>query len=373
MTETSTATTHGVALLASHRFFVRRIPLLPVGGGAAQVELALEGFSPFPLEQLYHGYVAAPAQDEALVFAAYRKQFAAAETAGWGTAAMVVPALVALLENPPAKPLIRVWRETDAVTVAAWDGRSPLPGVVLSRPAGEATETAGLVAEARIRAGLATADVEEFSGTATGAARADGRGYDFTIAGPAGERRATLGKAEAATADVRDKVFLAEQRRVGRRDQWLGRAFLACVVGCGALLVAEAGLLGGGWALRQLQAKNQQQAAGVEKIMMAQSLSERIEELGGRRLMPLEMLAALNRARPASVVFLRAGTTDRLAMEVEAQTGNAADVGVYEAALRAAPAIATVETRDLRSREGTTSFVLAVTFKPGALQAGGQP
>ena len=77
------AATDSVALLPSHRFFARRIPLLSTGGSAAQVELALEGFSPFPLEQLYHGYIATPAQDEALVFAAYRKQFTAAETASW--------------------------------------------------------------------------------------------------------------------------------------------------------------------------------------------------------------------------------------------------------------------------------------------------
>jgi len=352
---------------------VRRISLVPTGDSAAQVELALEGFSPFPLDQLYHGYVVGPAQDKALVFAAYRKQFPAAETAGWGTAPMVVPALVALLESAPAQPALRVWREADAVTVAAWDGRSPLPSVVISRATGEAAALAALVAEVRTRSGLAAAGVEEFSGAATGAARADGKGYDFAIASTPAARRASLGQGEAATADVRDKEFLAEQRRTGRRDQWLGRAFLACVVGCCALLVAEAGLLGGGWALRRLQAKNLQQASVVEKITMAQSLSERIEELGGRRLMPFEMLGVLNQRRPASVAFLRATTTDRLALDIEAQTANAADVGVYESALRAAPEIATVETRDLRSREGVTSFVLAVTFKPGALPAGGKP
>lgn len=375
MTEATSvsAATHGVALLPSHRFFTRRIPLLADGDRAAQVELALEGFSPFPVEQLYHGYVMTPAQDEALVFAAYRKQFTAAETATWDTAAMVVPALVALLETPPAKASIRVWREAEAVTVAAWDGKSPLPAVVLSRSTGDTATVNALVAEVRTRAGLAAAGVEEFSGAAAGAARADGKGYDFTIAGRAAGRGATLGKGEAASADVRDKTFLAEQRRVGQRDQWLWRAFLATVVGCAVLLVAEAGLAGGGWMLRRLQAKNQLQAAGVEKIMTAQSLSERIGELGGRRLMPLEMLAQLNRVRPPSVVFLRATTTDRLAMDVEAQTANAADVGVYEAALRATPAVAAVETRDLRSREGTTSFVLGVTFKPGALEGGAKP
>jgi hypothetical protein len=359
-------------LLSSHRFFVRRIALA-AGDAAAQVELALENFSPFPVDQLYHGHVVSPARDEALVYAAYRKQFTADETAAWSGSQLVLPAFVALLETAPAAPVIRLWQEANSLTAAAWDGRSPLPAVLLSRAAADAAGGEALVAEVRTRSGLAAAAVEEFSGAAAGAPRADGRGCDFTIGTIAGERRATLAREAAASADVRDKGFLAEQRRVGQRDQWLWRAFLACVAGCVILIVAEAALAGAGWAVRRLQAGNKQRAGVVEKITQAQAMSERVEELGAHRLMPLEMLAVLNRSRPASVTFLRVSSTDQLALEVEAQTANAADVGTYEAALRTMPEIATVETRDLRSREGTTSFVLAVTFKAGALSPGGKP
>jgi len=359
-------------LMPSHRFFARRIPLA-AGDVAAQVGLALENFSPFPAEQLYHGYVASPARDEALVYAAYRKQFTAEETAGWNAATLVLPAFVALLDAVPATPVIRLWQDPDSLTAAAWDGRSLLPAIVLSRAATAATDGAALVAEVRTRSGLATAAVEEFSGAAAGAPRADGRGCDFTIETVTGGRHATLGRDAAASADVRDKGFLAEQRRVGQRDQWLWRAFLASVVGCAVLLAAEVALAGAGWGVRHLQAGNQQRSGVVEKIAQAQAMSERVEELGSHRLMPLEMLAVLNRSRPASVNFLRVSSTDQLALEVEAQTPSAADVGTYEAALRATPEIAAVETRDLRSRDGATSFVLAVTFKPGALSVGGKP
>jgi hypothetical protein len=37
------------------------------------------------------------------------------------------------------------------------------------------------------------------------------------------------------------------------------------------------------------------------------------------------------------------------------------------------PELASVETRDLRSREGITSFVLALTYKPAALHQEGAP
>jgi hypothetical protein len=76
------------------------------------------------------------------------------------------------------------------------------------------------------------------------------------------------------------------------------------------------------------------------------------------------MLVMINQNRPASIQFIRATTTGLNTLEIEAQTANAADVGQYEAVLRASQQLAGVETRDLRSREGVTSFILTVTFRP---------
>ena len=70
------------------------------------------------------------------------------------------------------------------------------------------------------------------------------------------------------------------------------------------------------------------------------------------------------------IQFIRANSAGLYTMEVEAQTANAADVSQYEAALRTAPEFAGIETRDLRSREGVTTFVLTVIFKPESLRQG---
>ena len=80
---------------------------------------------------------------------------------------------------------------------------------------------------------------------------------------------------------------------------------------------------------------------------------------------PAEMLDAINRPRPASILFTHVATASRTALEIQAQTSAAADIAAYEASLRKLPGVAAVETRDLRAREGTTTFGLAVSFKPG--------
>jgi hypothetical protein len=115
----------------------------------------------------------------------------------------------------------------------------------------------------------------------------------------------------------------------------------------------------------------QAHAAEVRKIELAQTVSTRIGELGQRRLRPFEMLALANQSRPASIQFERAATAGLDTLEIEARTGNAADVGQYEAALRASPDVSALELRDLRSREGLTSFGLTITFKADSLRPEG--
>jgi CubicO group peptidase (beta-lactamase class C family) len=117
-------------------------------------------------------------------------------------------------------------------------------------------------------------------------------------------------------------------------------------------------------------------APEVRGIEAAQTMAVRIEQLSERQQRPLEWLSAIGTARPRSVQFTRVvGRNDRT-LEIEAQTTNANDVGVFETALRKLPNLDHVEIRDLRAREGMTSFVVALAFKPvaaAAAAAEGQP
>ena len=363
----------GVILLPSDRFFVRVVPLAAGADIVAQVALALESLSPFPVSQLFHGYLVAPARDTALVFAAYRKRFSAEEISHWNKAATVLPVFLSLLGDAPTAPTVRLWAGDQGITAVAWNGRSPLPVAVIAReteqPANEALRSA-LVTEIRARAGLAVAPVQEFSGEATVSRNQSGEGWVLGVKGGARSVAFVLGRGEIQTADVRDKEFLTSQRSLLKRDLLLWRGFLGCAAGLAAMLVLEGGLLGVNAWLKGTKDLVQQQAVAVKKIETAQSLSVRIEEMTQRRLKPLEMLALINQNRPASIQFIRANSAGLYTMEVEAQTANAADVSQYEAALRTAPEFAGIETRDLRSREGVTTFVLTVIFKPESLRQG---
>jgi hypothetical protein len=117
---------------------------------------------------------------------------------------------------------------------------------------------------------------------------------------------------------------------------------------------------------RQAEAAVTQRAEEAARIETAETVAKRVEDLTARPERPFEWLAAASAARPRSVQFLRTGSRGDRTLEIEAQTADAADAGVYEAALRQLPQVERVETRELRAREGMTSFVMAVKFKAGA-------
>lgn len=357
-----------LVLVRGDVFFVRRVALLAGEPAGPQVALALEGMAPFPPEQLYFGHVAAPDGGSALVFAMFRRRFAADDTADWDGARLVAPEFLALLGARPgdgAGAVLHVGAER--VTALAWEAGQELPAAVMCREGGPETAEAFWV-DFSARANLSqSVRRERLDGELSLVQTGDGAVAARVGAAEAG----VLAGAWAETADVRDPDFLTARRIEGVRSLWLWRGVLGAV----ALLVLSATLDIGGLVLgvmagkRVAQVKSQEEA--VHQTETAQTLANRIAELSEKRLMPFEMLLILNPARPDSVVFQRAVTRGLLKLEVEAQAANAEDVGRFSNALKANAGIASAVTRDVRARDGVTSFVLDVEFKSEALKNGG--
>ena len=105
-------------------------PETPPAGIPAQVELALEGLSPFPVAQLCYGYFCPPGAGRVLVYAAYRRHFTVDDAAEWADADAVLPAFAAWLGLAPAGPTALLVTGADFVTALGWDGHDAVPAVV---------------------------------------------------------------------------------------------------------------------------------------------------------------------------------------------------------------------------------------------------
>ncbi len=358
-----------VILLPDALFFTRAFP---VSAGATpaevamQAELALEGLSPFPAGQLYHGYFWAPGAERVLVFAAYRRRFTREQLAEWDGAVLVLPAFAALLgaEVKPATTLLVP--SAGGLTAVHWEN-GPVPAAVFFRPLPpEATESdRAKVKDELLRLAGGSKQVVELAVAPVAEAMARG-GDEFVFHAEALASR--LPASRAAAMDVRDKAELAALRRAQGRDLLLWRLFIGSIAAVALMLLGLVALLGEGVWQRTREAKVAAQQPVVDQIMTAQSLATRTNELSTKRLLPLEMLSVASERKPATIQFLRATTSGLYTLTVDAQTTSPGDVAAFRSALGEQPACAAVEVRDQRTRDNLMTFTLVITFRPEALK-----
>ncbi|MDB6114726.1 MAG: hypothetical protein JWQ62_1671 [Lacunisphaera sp.] len=353
----------------SDRFFMRFVPLAPDLPPLAQAELALEGLAPFPPAQLYWGCCVSPDRTSALVYAAHRRRFTAEETAGWERADVVVPDLLPLIGAASTGAGVLVQSANSHLGGAAWSGRAPWPVAVHTRAF---PETPGeenrrqFASELAAKAKLANAPVKSVAGTPS--ARREGDKLIFELKDSAGTVIAAtaVARADQDTLDVRDRALLYKRQRDRNRGEFIWRLLLVGgAVGVASLLL-DLGALTFRLIDRAQQSRVAAQAPLVQKLQTAQALTSRIDELTHRRLRFFEMLSTVNDARPKSIQFTRTGTSGRNALEIEAQTSSADDVGAFESALNKLATLEKVEVKDLRAREGVTTFGITIAFKADA-------
>ncbi|HTX64594.1 MAG TPA: hypothetical protein VMD31_02405 [Opitutaceae bacterium] len=367
--------TKKVVLLPDHAFFMRVAPLTPGTEPAdvpAQVELALEGMSPFPVAHLCYGYFHRPGSGRVLIYAAYRRRFTVDDAAEWAAAEAVLPAFVAWLGLPPAGARALLVHGADFVTALGWDGHDPVPAVVAARQlAPDAAPEERAAAEAALTAQLAGLPAPVGVPAATGTvSRVGDDGLAFAADGCV----AHFAVAELDALDVRDKAELAARRRERTRNLYLWRAFQTGLGALGLAVALEVALAGAGLWERARAAQAAAQAPAVQAIETKNSLASRIEELSTNRLLPLEMISlAGSKLKGSNIQFLRTSTKGLYTLEIEGQTNSTPDVNNYQAALKELPACDHVELGQTSDRGGITRFVLTITFKPGAVQPAANP
>ncbi|MEO6874275.1 MAG: hypothetical protein ABI222_05590 [Opitutaceae bacterium] len=358
-----------VVLVSDALFFARSFPVTAGATpleAAAQAELALEGLSPFPPAQLYHGYFWPAGAERALVFAAYRRRLTREQLAEWDGAALVLPVFAALLgvEAKPATTLLVA--SAEGLTAIYWDNGS-VPAAVNFRPLPpEASEAdRARVKDELLRLGGGSKQVVELKELPVAEAAPRG-GDEFVFRADALVSR--LPAVQAAAMDVRDKGELASLRRAQGRDLMLWRVFIGSVAALGLMLLGLVALAGAGLWERSRELKVASQQPVVDRIMTAQSLANRTNELSTKRLLPLEMLSVATEKKPSVIQFLRATTNGLYTLTVDAQTTSPNDVAAFRSALGEEPACAKVEVRDQRTRDNLMTFTLVITFKPDVLK-----
>ena len=349
-------------LLPSERFVTRRFEPLAGGKLREQASLAVEAESPFPPSQLLQGHVRSPNGAEGLAYAAHRRAFPGDAAAEWPAEAPVIPEFLALLGERTEGAGVVVHSDARRHLALAWaeSGQLPVSMATLAVADGSAEDAARAATDA---AGLVDAPAR----VVTGELRATRTEQGVELAREGGATR-VIPASQVDDLDVRDPEFLESRQRAERWDNRAWRTAQAGAALAALALLAELATLGLGAAARADRAVAAGDAPRVRELQSLQAVAAKVEELGRNRPLPFEMLAATNVHRPTSMTFTTVSHRAGMALDIEARTGNAADVGMLEQALSADPLVAKVETRDIRGREGQTTFALTVTFRPEALR-----
>ncbi|MEO7414561.1 MAG: hypothetical protein ABIZ81_14510 [Opitutaceae bacterium] len=359
-----------IALLSDAVFFTRLVPVVSTASEAevaAQVELAIEALSPFPIAQLYHGHYWKPGLDRAFVFASYRRRFTAEQTAQWPLAQLVLPTFATVFGAEVAPATTLILAAPEGFTAVHWDSAA-MPSRVLFQPvSAEATpEERALAREELVRAVGGSKKVVDLVEAPTPEVSSD----DDEVIFRSGAFLSRLPVAILSGLDVRDKGQLAELRRAKIRDVWLWRTAMASAALVAFLLVGEAAVRGVNafWQKTRVE-KLKAQAPLVEKIDNAQKLATRIEELTTKRLLPMEMIE-IARKKPEGVQWTRVTTGGLQTLIIEAKTNASGEIAAYRTALRALPEVENAESsKDQLLSNGTTTFTITITFKPNAIKS----
>jgi len=367
-----------VAFLPDALFFSRSIPVASeatepaarVADIGGQVELAFEALAPFPLAQLYHGYFWAEGSARALAFAAYRRRFTPEQTAVWEGAELVIPAFAAILHAPAEPATTAILFSAEGLTAVHW-GSGPVPNRVIFRPlAAEATEEERAATREALLRSFESKVIVDLP-TAPTAHASDG---DGEITFKAGDWTSTFSAPEAAALDVRDKDELAGLRRARKRDVILWRVGIGCLAAFLLLGVGEVALVGGGLWQATRRALLNAQAPTVDRIINDQDVATHINNLRTKRLLTMEMIAAVASKMPPQTYLLGVtSSTDKLyTLNGQGQTSNPAEISVFQDALQALPSVAPggVVITPGQTRNNVSSFALHITFKPNGLKAG---
>jgi hypothetical protein len=363
-----------VALLPDAAFFTRALPIAEgatAAQAAEQIELGLEAVAPFPLAQLYYGWCWQPGSAHALVFAAYRRRFTSEQAESWTGAEVVIPAFAAALGAAVEPGTTLLLDGPDSITGVHW-GAGPVPSRVLTQ---ELPPDSTADQRAQAHAGLVAA----FGGSRhvvalTAPLAPEPLRTDREFVFRAGDFVSRLPVAATTAADVRDKADLAALRTARRRDLVLWRVALGLAASLLLLGAGEFTLVAGRMWQQVRERQFTAQKPLVDKVTSIHELTNKIEELATKRLMPLEMMTQLTgvdlERKPPEIQFTRIQADQARGLYtifVEGRTSNAAQVGVYESTLRKLPAIARVDAPISQVRGDQAQFTLTAQFKPEAL------
>jgi Tfp pilus assembly protein PilN len=373
-----------VLVLPGHLFFIESVEV-PAALEAAEIadfaELSLESIAPFPIEQLYWGYLYAAGEPSILLYATHRDRLKNAGMSDLNQYVWVLPDF-ATLEGAclPDRTEV-ILKSAHSLALLHFDQGQGIPRFVTASPWSETDTEEAVLKVLRERA----ADPEFAAATtlkiSPGPIKLDEHGLP-TFAHAASEHLghdiesgawSTLTPTEKQLwqADVRGPDFKTAERNnrrfSARLIQITGWAALFAVI----LIVAELLLLVSQAWLGTRENKIASQQSAVLTIEDKQSLMNKLEQVAQNELRPVAILDALNQLRPAGIYFTSTETDSENRTTIDGIASTINELNNYTDLLSESGNFELIGTPKSITRSGKTTFTVTLAYKhtPAAVTA----
>lgn len=344
---------------------------LPAGMEASEVagfvELRLEELSPFPLDQLHHGFLRAGDGSAVFVYAAYRRRLPAGSAETWAAAPFVLPDFAPALKMRFPASTVVLFRSSSALTALFFEADCELPVRTAARALPPEPSADAMAAVRRIVLDLVHAGPArevEFALAAPPQQRAQGLTLVLAGEGRAEPTEVVLPTAECWTMDVREPEFVAAQRKRLGVDLLIWRVVQGSVAAVLLLVLGEILLLAGAGATAWMERRFERRQPEALALDGKNALAIGLDNFRARAVHPFDMFRVLGRGRTPTLYFTET-KLEGLKMEIKGEASNMAEYNAYVAVLKTAPELVDPPV-EVKTQIGNnvTAFTIIVNFKP---------
>ncbi|MGB0743647.1 MAG: hypothetical protein ACPGSB_03885 [Opitutales bacterium] len=358
--EVETSTPPPVLVLPGHIFFVERVELPTTLEGAELddfAELSLEGISPFPVEQLFWGFIHSEPSASILLYAAYKERVKALGYTELESYLWVLPDFAASSGAYfPEDVTLCLESEQGCSSVYLSKGES-LPEKVLSTaPNSKAPPQTSSSKSLRVH--LESVEVSE-QGLPT---------FHFVSAERADEnfegkwKALSPGQSQLWRADIRGSEFKKNERNKRKMGSWIARATGYAALFAVFLIFLEGLLFLGGLWMNAQSATIAEQAPEVRRVEDKQSLMNKLDQVAQNELRPVAILNALNNPRPQGIYFTSTQTDGLNRITIDGIANTITELNNYTKALLNSGNFEMQEDPKTLTRGGKTTFTATLDY-----------
>lgn len=344
------------------------------------VELSLEGFSPFPLDQLLWGFLYDDKKSLILIYAAYRESIKNLGVDNLDQYFHVLPSFITLNGISFEEASITFLSECNSMTALTFPANCTVPENVftLSLENIDDSDKSLLNLKENLLHSLKNRgykiDNKIYLGTMSSVDSDDQIRFKHRLIS---DKNSDLGFHSCSTpssllmdekrlwdADIRENSFKVKtsQSRNYFRYVWASTK-LAGVAASLFLLLQFIFMATDIWTNFQVN-KIAERSDEVTLVEQKNNLLLRIEQIAQNELKPFEMLATMNLKRPNSIYFTQALADSFNQIQVDGAASNVEVVNRYMENLRNSPLVSNAEIKKIVSRSGITPFTIVITFNP---------